>query len=217
MSVVRDCAPVLHEVTLNLEECETVAFIGPNGAGKSTLLRLLAGIIRPTQGRIHWLKNGKHPTLSARRLIGYVGHEVALYDELTAWENLLFAARMHHLHNPTDRAMQLLVQAGLEAVAQRPVATLSQGIRRRIAVLRACVHNPRLILLDEPFASLDAEGSQWLEDRFASWRTNRCVCFASHDLALSECLADRILRLHTGQIASIERFASLHGSVRKSA
>jgi heme ABC exporter ATP-binding subunit CcmA len=217
VSVVRGRVPVLHEVNLNMGQRETIALMGANGAGKSTLLRLLAGIIRPTQGRIHWLKNAKNSTPSARRWIGYVGHKVGLYDELTAWENLRFAARMHNLDHPSDRAMQLLGQSGLEAVAQLPVATLSQGIRRRVAILRACIHNPRLILLDEPFASLDAEGSRWLEECFARWRAKRCVCFADHDLALSERLADRILRLQTRQIASIERSASLHGSVRKSA
>lgn len=214
VSVVRGRVPVLNEVNLNVADGETVALMGANGAGKSTLLKILAGALRPPKGEIRLL-GGSLSSSAARRQIGFLGHESGLYGELTVLENLMFAARMHDLSSRTGRADQLLSQAGLKDMAHRPVARLSQGIRRRVAILRAVVHNPRLILLDEPFTGLDVDGYRWLENCFGEWRAaQRAVCFACHDLTQGNRLADRVVQIDSGRIAAAEPSASFHTSLR---
>jgi ABC-type multidrug transport system ATPase subunit len=140
-----------------------------------------------------------------RCAIGFVGHELGLYRELTAAENLAFTARMYGIDRPTKKANELLTDAGLVWVADRAVGKLSQGICRRIAIARCLVHEPQIILLDEPFASLDTEGRQWLHRLFAQWReVGRTVCFVSHDQHQSRELADLIISLQRGRLAEHE-------------
>jgi ABC-type multidrug transport system ATPase subunit len=141
----------------------------------------------------------------ARRNIGFAGHETGLYRELTASENLAFAGRMQGLAAPGQRAEQLLRESGLAWAAQCAVRQLSQGICRRLAIARALIHEPSIILLDEPFASLDAESRRWLERLFQQWRSERrVVCFASHDLHQSRMLADGIVWLQSGRLSTHE-------------
>jgi heme exporter protein A len=205
LAVVRGRIPVLHDIDLAIQEGETLAIMGPNGAGKSTLLKCLAGIVRPDCGDARWFGNSIAKSAEARREIGYVGHETGLYRELTALENMIFAGRMHGVDAPGQRSRQLLLESGLEWTAHRFVGRLSQGIGRRLAIARTLIHEPRFILLDEPFASLDADGRQWLERLFQQWRSeNRVVCFTSHDIHQSRVLADRIVRLHCGRVAGHE-------------
>jgi heme ABC exporter ATP-binding subunit CcmA len=215
--VVRNRLTILDGINLCIENGETIAVTGANGAGKSTLLRLLAGALRPTQGRILYFDNSRSGSAARRRGIGYVGHETGLYDELTVLENLRFAARMHCLDSPRERAQELIRQAGLQSLADCLVAKLSEGIRRRVAVLRSCVHRPRLVLLDEPDSSLDAEGRRWLEDCFSAWRVlKRSVCFASHDAELCHRLANRIVWLHSGRVTATDRSVDFQ-TIRNSA
>jgi ABC-2 type transport system ATP-binding protein len=123
---------------------------------------------------------------------------------------------MHGVARPGDRAMKSLEAAGLAWTAHRRVGTLSQGLRRRLAIVRAQMHEPRLVLLDEPFASLDTKAQQWLEWLFREWRSRgRSVCFASHDVCQSRLLADRIVWLDCGRIAASE--APDSASMRRSA
>jgi ABC-type nitrate/sulfonate/bicarbonate transport system ATPase subunit len=123
---------------------------------------------------------------------------------------------MHGHDFPSERALNLLAEAGLASLAHRRVALFSQGLRRRLAIIRAVVHEPALILLDEPFASLDTVGTQWLECRFEAWRiARRSVCFASHDLELSRRVADRIIWLDAGRIAAIEHSSCHFSSMSK--
>lgn len=205
LAVFRDRLPILSDVTFSLPQGQTLALLGANGAGKSTLLRCLAGGLRAHQGDIRWFGEGKPRATKVRRRIGWVGHELGLYRELTAAENLTFAGRMYGVANAADRAMRLLRAADLEWAARREVARLSQGMCRRLAILRALIHVPTLILLDEPFASLDRESTHWLEQLFRTWRDEgRTVCFASHDVGQSRALADRTLWLESGQIAADE-------------
>jgi sodium transport system ATP-binding protein len=180
--------------------------MGANGAGKSTLLKCLAGAVRPSTGQVRWFGNSVARSLPVRRRIGFVGHELGLYSELTALENLLFVGRMCGLESARDRAWELLATIGLEPQADRLVGQLSQGMRRRLAIARALVHEPLLILLDEPFVSLDADGRSSLERLFKQWQcAGRAVCFASHNARQSHILADRIVRLDAGRIVANER------------
>ena len=205
LSVFRGRLPILRDINLVVPQSETVAFMGRNGAGKSTLLKCLAGVLRTHRGRVCWLGNAVARSPFVRRQIGFVGHDTGLYNELSAFENLVFAGRLSGVDCPGERARTLLAAAGLKAVMHRPVGESSQGLRRRLAIARALIHEPRLILLDEPFASLDAEGRYWLEQLFASWRqVGRTVCFAGHDVEQSRALADRILWLEMGRIVTAE-------------
>jgi heme exporter protein A len=218
LSVERGRVPILCDIDLTISKGEVVALMGLNGAGKSTLLTCLAGSLRPTSGGICFLGSALRGSAVAKRQVGFVGHQTGLYGELTALENLIFAARMYGVKCPSERAQTLLDEAGLEQMAHRPVAQLSQGMRRRLAIARALVHEPLFILLDEPFASLDANGSQWLELLFQRWRTlKRTVCFASHDAEQSRRLADRVVWLNAGRIATTERTMSVNAYPRKSA
>jgi ABC-type multidrug transport system ATPase subunit len=217
LSIVRGRRAILHEINLQLSEGESVALMGANGAGKSTLLSCLAGSLRPTRGVIHG-PGGKDAFAARARRIGFVGHEAGLYDELTALENLVFAARMSGLGSPVPIAQSLLGEAGVESVAQQQVGRLSQGLRRRIAIARALVPDPALILLDEPFACVDRVGRAWLVRLFHRWRAGkRTVCFASHDVEESRRLADRIIWLDAGRLAAEERIDRIPTTSRRSA
>ena len=206
LTVFRRHLPVLRNINLVVEHGETLAIMGPNGAGKSTLLKCLGGFMRLNVGEIRWSGSANYASPEVRRQLGYVGHEFRSYSELTALENVTFAGRMYGLKSARDRATKLLRDSGLDEFVQRPAGNLSQGMRRRLAIACALVHDPVLILLDEPFASLDTEGQRWLKGLFRQWRTEgRTVCFACHEVCQSRVLADRILWLDGGRVAAIER------------
>ena len=137
--------------------------LGPNGAGKTTLLRILTTLAKPSAGRV--LVEGLDAVTEAndvRRVVGYVGHQPHLYDELTARENLLFFARMYGLRDGARRAAKLLERVGLTAKAAQPVRTLSRGQAQRLALARGILHDPRLLLLDEPDTGLDDDANALL-------------------------------------------------------
>jgi heme ABC exporter ATP-binding subunit CcmA len=218
LTVFRRHLPVLYDINLVIHHGETVAIMGPNGAGKSTLLKCLGGFMRLNRGEIRWSGDSNARSPEVRRQIGYVGHECMSYGELTALENVTFAGRMHGVDRPRDHAMKLLNDSGLGCAAHRRAGDLSQGMRRRLAIARALVHNPVLILLDEPFSSIDTEGQRWLDGLFRQWRDKgRTVCFAYHDVCQSRRLADRILWLDCGRVAAIEPSESDSATARRSA
>ena len=206
LALVRRGTPVLNDVSLSVASGESIAVMGPNGAGKSTLLKCLAGALRPTAGLVKWFGNSNARSPMVRRQIGFVGHEIGLYDELTPLENLTFSGQMYSVTRSAEGARQLLNAAGLASMVHRPVGRLSQGVRQRVAIARALVHQPQFIMLDEPFASLDAEGRQWLERIFHECRSEgRMICFAGHDEVQSRKLADRIIWLEQGSVAATEQ------------
>ncbi len=192
---------VLDKVDLEVAAGETVVLRGANGAGKTTLLRCLATIIRPTSGEVRWFGQPALGNPRARRLLGMVAHESRLYPHLTLRENLLFAARMCDVSAPRQRAEQLLEEAGLRRYAEHTPPLLSQGMRQRLAVARALVHDPPILLLDEPFAGLDAEGTAWLFRLFVDLRARgRTLAFVLHDEEKAFRLADRVLELRQGRL-----------------
>jgi heme exporter protein A len=131
--------------------------VGPNGAGKTTLLRILAGLMRPTAGQI-WVRGKplEHRLAETRGAIGLLSHQSLLYDDLTLLENLTFAARLYGLDQPGEVAETALIQAGLGNRADDLPRRLSRGLLQRAAIARALLHRPKVLLLDEPFTSLDA-------------------------------------------------------------
>ncbi|MHB8864635.1 MAG: ATP-binding cassette domain-containing protein, partial [Pirellulaceae bacterium] len=158
----------------------------------------------PCAGEIRWLD---HPHLSAirlRRCLGYAGHDSFLYPHLTAEENLVFAARMHGMASPVARARRLLADADLEHIRHLLTSRLSQGMRRRLSILRAIVHEPAIVLLDEPSSGLDVQGQHWLIRQLQSECGNhRCICFVTHDEGLVRQLADRVLELKDGNVEAL--------------
>ncbi len=196
---------VLREVDLDVAEGESVALTGVNGAGKTTLLRCLASVLRPSKGEVRWFGRPAGADPEARRMIAMVGHESFLYPHLTLRENLIFAARMCDVRQPARRADQLLQSTGLYPHAHRLPTRISRGMRQRVAVARALVHEPRVLLLDEPFSGLDAEGAEWLLDLLLRLRDQqRTFCFAIHNEQMVGRLVDRVLRLRWGRLEELE-------------
>lgn len=197
---------VLRDIDLEVCEGESVAIMGPNGAGKTTLLKCLIGAVRPAAGSVTWFGEAVTRTQAVRRQVGYVGQESGLYPELTVLENLIFSGRMYGVANIHEQAELLLANARLESHANRFAGQLSKGMQQRVAIVRALVHEPRLIVLDEPSSNLDVEGRHWLELLFEGWRqAGQTVCFASHDVAQTNALADRIVELAAGRIVTTRK------------
>lgn len=183
--------------------------MGPNGAGKSTLLRLLAGLARPSAGSVR-IEGG-------RRSIGLLSHQSLLYNDLTAVENLAFAARLYGLEDPAGAARTRLASVGLAERADEPVAKLSRGMIQRVAIARALLHAPRVLLLDEPFTGLDAQSSEQLVARLAAERAaGRALVVASHDVHEAWGLATHThLMVRGSWVASGPREASLDGFLQR--
>ena len=191
-------------VTFHAPRGSIVGLLGPNGAGKSTILSMLATLLRPSSGRILY---GQFDSVAhggtLRGAIGVLGHDLFLYPELTARENLEFFAGLYALKQPAASADAALERAGLSHRASDPVSSFSRGMRQRVALERALIHDPRLLLLDEPFTGLDESSAARLLARLRSLREQgTIVVLATHDLDLAEGLFDRALFLRDGRVAS---------------
>ncbi len=189
----------LHPLDLELAAGETVALLGPNGAGKSTLLRLLAGLARPSAGEVE-IVDAKHGRPERRAAVGLVAHATFLYPALTARENLTLTARLYGVREPQARAAELIESHDLGAVGDRPAGALSRGWAQRVSIARALVHEPRLLLLDEPFTGLDPRAAERLGARLARERGSaRASLLVTHELARAAALASRALVLVRGR------------------
>jgi len=195
---------VLRGADFRLAAGAIVALRGANGSGKTTLLRCLAGLLRPDAGEIREFGRRVAPGQSARRAIGMLGHETALYPHLTLRENLLFAGRMGSVAVPRDRADQWLQRIGLQPHADRLPGQLSRGMRQRAALARALIHAPRIVLLDEPFSGLDPQGAVWLASLLCELSGDgTAVCLVIHDERMAERLAPTILELRDGRLHAL--------------
>jgi heme exporter protein A len=190
---------VLREIDLEVAAGECVALTGSNGSGKTTLLRTLAALTRPTSGDVYWFDRQAAASPQQRQMVGMVSHESRLYAHLTLRENLVFAARLCAVDQPGRRADQLLDQTGLRSHADRQVRQVSKGMGQRLALARALIHDPPILLLDEPFSGLDATSRDWLTELLHLKKANGgAICFATHDINETGQLADRILNLQDG-------------------
>ncbi len=192
----------LHDVSLSVPAGTVLTVFGHNGSGKTTLLRLLATLVRPTagSGRI-----GGHDLVAdregVRRLIGVVGHGTHLYDDLTPLENLAFAAALDRQPPDREALAGALARVGVEAQAAVRVRELSSGMRRRVALARAILRRPRVLLLDEPFAGLDQDGVKRLEAYIHEFKAAGGTAVAvTHSLGRGLALADRIAILAGGRL-----------------
>jgi heme exporter protein A len=189
----------LKEVSLSLERGQTLVVFGPNGAGKTTLLRVLATLLRPHAGSVRVLGSAlPDESWQVRGRVGLLGHEPLLYRELTARENLRFHARLYGLGE--ERVQEVLESVAMSARAREPLRTLSRGMVQRVAVARAVLHDPELLLLDEPHSNLDPAAVELVAPLIgvASART-RVIC--SHDPTGDLSQADLVLGLRAGRPA----------------
>jgi len=187
----------LRGVDLALEEGGALAVLGPNGAGKSTLLRILAGLAHPTAGLVELASS-----TGARTGVGYLGHATLLYPELTARENLIFAARMYRVASPEARADTLLEEEGLADARDRRAGTFSRGMAQRLSIARARVHDPVLMLLDEPYTGLDRRSAERLTERLCGLRdAGHSLVMVTHDIAHTTGLVDAAVVLVRGRVA----------------
>jgi len=184
----------LDSVDLALDQGEHLAVLGDNGAGKTTLLRILATAMRPTSGRLEIFGiNALRERATVRGRIGFVAHAPGLYPALSATENLGFFCALHGVDRA--RVAETLALVGLSDVGTRPAGRLSRGEQQRLAIGRAVLHNPRLLILDEPDASLDSGGP----DLLAKVMHGRSAVLATHDQALANRLCGRTLVLRNGR------------------
>ena len=195
---------VLNKVSFRCEAGQIVALLGANGAGKSTLLGIAATLLNPSSGRIEYGEAAFASGAQLRARIGVLGHDLFIYPELSAAENLAFFARAYGVANVDAAVRDALDRAGL---AQRddPAGTFSRGMRQRLALERALLHRPRLVLLDEPFTGLDDTATAALRDRLADLRGEGCIILvATHDLETIDGVADRTVLLRNGRLLSID-------------
>lgn len=196
---------ILDRIDLAIRQGEIIALLGANGSGKTTLLKCLAGLVRPAAGDVRYRSQVGPHSRHWRRQIGFAGHEFGLYLELTPQENLTFAARMHGVKDTDRRAEHWLHEIQFGPRTVQPTARLSQGMRQRLAIARAMIHDPMLVLLDEPFASLDVESRAWLQTRLVQWRQQgRAICITSHDRDHAAALADRLIQIRNRRVTELD-------------
>ncbi|MBM3262749.1 MAG: heme ABC exporter ATP-binding protein CcmA [candidate division Zixibacteria bacterium] len=190
----------LQRVDLSVPEGEYLTVVGPNGAGKSTLLGVIAGLIRPTRGtvRIDGRDVMRERDETDGRKIGVLSYHTYLYDDLTVRENLTFYGRLYGVSRLQESIALLLEQVGMARRAESPVRTLSRGMKQRASLARALLHDPSVLLLDEPYTGLDQEAMDMLH-QFLSVR-RRTVFLVTHDLHRGLEVADRIVIMAGGRI-----------------
>jgi heme ABC exporter ATP-binding subunit CcmA len=193
--------PALKNINLETLPGSCLALIGRNGAGKTTLLRTIAGFSRPGKGSISIFGGGPREAVT-RRSMGYIGHGISVYDELSALENLLLYARLYGLPDPHRSAMEWLERTGLQRVKDGLVREFSRGMRQRLAVARAFLHEPKVLLLDEPFTALDDRAIAVLQtvlrEALAAGKT---IVMSTHQLREALELATHVALLNRGSVA----------------
>jgi len=194
--------PVLRGIDLEVPAGQSVALFGPNGAGKTTLIRIIAGLSRLSSGQV--LLGGQDAQQAGpalRRYIGFVSHNPLIYDNLTAEENLLFFGRMYETPELPQRIDQVLEQVGLAGRRKDVVRTFSRGMIQRLAIGRAILHNPPILLLDEPDTGLDQQAADMLRRLLVELGSgDRTVLLTTHNLERGIEWADRALILNGGRV-----------------
>jgi heme ABC exporter ATP-binding subunit CcmA len=193
--------PALRDIGFKVEAGSVVALLGRNGAGKTTLLRIIAGLAKPSKGsvKIYGSEVREEPT---RRRIGVLGHGISLYDELTATENLVLFGKLYGLTDAAKRAGIWLERTGLERVRDGLVREFSRGMRQRLAVARTFIHDPEVLLFDEPFTSLDDRAIAVLQTLITEAQARGCtVLMSTHQLREAIELATHIALIKQGQLA----------------
>jgi heme exporter protein A len=196
----------LARVSLTCRAGEILGLFGPNGAGKSTLLGIVSTLVRPTQGDVRYgTRSARDAGDALRARIGVLGHDLFLYGDLTARENLEFFGRLYDVPRLAECVTAALGHARLDDRAHDRVSGFSRGLRQRLALERALLHAPRLVLLDEPFTGLDDESASLLSARLKSLKAaGAIVVLATHDFDVAEGLMDRVVCLRNGRVRELE-------------
>lgn len=194
---------VLRGVNLTVNEGDFVTLMGANGAGKTTLLHIVATLSKPSGGSVSISGySTADSAIELRRFIGLVSHKTLLYDDLTADQNLRFYARMYDVSNASDRIETLLNQVGLWGRQHDPVRTYSRGMQQRLAIARAMLPNPPLLLLDEPDTGLDQHAADKLNELLSAvGASQRTILMTTHNLERGLSLGNRVVILAKGKIA----------------
>ena len=192
----------LRGVDLHVKRGEFVTLFGPNGAGKTTLIKLLATLTSPSSGKlsIHGY-DAKKEVNNIRSLLGVISHDPYLYDNLSALENIKFFGTLYRLEDIDDRARSVIKQVGLDGRMHDMVRTFSRGMKQRLSVARAIVHDPEILLLDEPYTGLDQHGAQLFGNMLSDLKTHRrTIVMTTHNIDEGLDLSDRIGILAKGKI-----------------
>ncbi len=196
--------PVLRGISFSVQRGTLVSLMGINGSGKTTLLRILAGLSRQTAGAVTiggW--SLPKEARAVRAQLGVVAHLPLLYDDLTAAENLQFFARLYNINQPDERIAAVLERVGLGKRSADLVRAFSRGMQQRLGIARAILHDPAVLLLDEPYTGLDVGGAAMLDGLLHDWKTaGRTVVMTSHDLDRVRLFSDQILIIHQGRLAA---------------
>ncbi len=201
------------KLDLDIPQGEFFAFLGPNGAGKTTTIRMLAGLLRPSAGTctVAGFDVQKDP-MECRRRISYVPDFPFLYEKLSPWEFVRFVGGMYELSDATtlERGGALFEQLHLTSYASEPIETLSHGTRQRLAIASALLHDPEVLIIDEPMVGLDPKHARIVKDEFKRRSDNGVTIFLStHQLSVAEEMADRIGIIHEGRLIVLGSFAEL--------
>jgi len=216
--------PVLNRISCRIATGEVVGVFGPNGVGKTTFLRLLATLLRPSEGKL--LLFG-HSSLDARvrRKLGFLGHDSFLYPDLTPVENLAFYGKAYNLPDVKTRIATVLQQVGLQKWGNTSVRTFSRGMEQRLALARALLHEPDLLLLDEPYTGLDAQGVTTLQAVITQMKEQgKTIILTTHDFAFGLDLCTRVFIFDRGRIAwesdgrvpSVQEFVEVYHATTQS-
>lgn len=193
---------ILRGVDLSIKKGETVAILGPNGAGKSTLLKVMASLIKPTSGTVKM--NGldlKKDHIKIKKILGYLPHSSLLYDHYSPLENLIFFGNLYGVKDVEKRAVELVKEVGLSFFLNEPVKTFSRGMIQRIAIARAIIHEPEILLLDEPHTGLDQGAISILNNVILKMKEKgTTTLMVTHDFKQAAQICDRVIILKNGKI-----------------
>ncbi len=192
----------LKGIDLKVKKSEFLTVFGPNGAGKTTLIKVLSTLSKPTSGSVIISNNDlKKEPQKVRRVVGVISHEPYLYGGLSALENICLFATMYGISNPKERSIEVIIKLALENRMHDLVRTFSSGMKQRLAVARAIVHDPSVLLLDEPFTGLDQHGIKILRDMLSILRSQGItILMTTHNISEGLDLSDRVLILSRGEI-----------------
>jgi len=202
LGLVIDDRAILRDIDLEIGRGEFIAILGANGAGKSTLLKVIATLTKVTQGELRLFgRTIARESADLRARIGLIAHQSMLYRELSARENLRFFARLYGIAKVNERVELLLDVIGLENRGNDPIKSFSRGMVQRVAIARALLHDPELILADEPFDGLDAPSVAATQELLAHLhQSGKTIVLVNHDISQSLELAKRIIVLRSGSI-----------------
>ena len=203
----------LRKVSLSIAPGECVVLAGRNGSGKTTLLRIAARLVRPSRGTLSFSGQATGREVNAVRP-GFVAHATMVYDDLTAEENLLLFARLQAITRPENRVEALLQEVGLSERRASLVRTFSRGMRQRVAIARALLHEPAVLLLDEPATGLDPQGATWLAEAIRRLRdSGRTILMSLHGESDISSLGTRAIRLDAGSVVADTRTGATFRSI----